>query len=70
MLQHDPAPSVPRITACVATAYREYVAGKTLEQIATQYGITRQAVGIAFKRAGLQVRPRGCAPRLGAKRSA
>ncbi len=69
MLQHEPAKSSPRITACVAVAYRQYQDGKTLQQIADEYGVTRQAVGIAFKRAGLQVRPRGCAPRLGAKRS-
>jgi len=46
-------------------AYKEYVDGATMAELAKKYGVTVPAVSKAFKRAGFTARPRGPAARLG-----
>jgi DNA-binding transcriptional regulator LsrR (DeoR family) len=42
----------------VATAHLLYESGRSLAQVGEQYGVHRETVRRAFKKAGLEVRPR------------
>lgn len=49
----------------LASAYALYCDGMLMRDLAAQYGVTVQAISIAFKRAGLSARPRGRRPSIG-----